>query len=817
MKRWMSKGIAMVLSITMALGLGACGKEKTQSVDGEISKQNVYSSQVIELPQEGDSLNVETALYYNDRVYMLTSEFNWSVSSEAQRSIISMKEDGSDVQKATLELPEIMMKGDPAGNGGTVEPVPLPMPRTEVMESAIITDSIMKPVDGVFEEWVDPGYSEYVNYYPFVMSDSGCLFGICRYTYENYADPANYIYEQQTFLLCWGLDGKILWQKEMNFPGTDVYVEELVAAKDGGVYVVYRGDGYFSLKMDKNGEAAGTGVKLEIEDGWIERQSMCCEGNDETWLYTFYDEAFRTMQGVKVDLKTGTATQPANIPSSMYMGGWECFVPGTDYDFIFSCYRGIFGFNLGDAEVTKLMDYVNSDFAVGSVYYVLPMSAGRMFALYMDTSYQGMEASVLTPVAPEDVPDKQILTLAGIYLGAELRNDIIKFNKSNSEYRILMNDYSEYNTEEDQEIGKTRLNSDIIAGKVPDILFLGSELSADTYINKGLAADIGKLIEADEELSMDMFVENVIDTYSVNGVLYQIIPRFYVRTYLTHGGVVGDIDEMTFAKMKELQERFPDSSIYSYATRSSFLQDVMTFAGTDFVDAETGKCNFNNADFIEMLKFAKELPEEISFDSDAYIDYDYAAQFMDGKVLLFDAYFNDFRMNFTLNGYLEGKARYSGFPGVSGSRSVMQTSDAFLISSKSDYIDGAWQFLRKYLTAEYQTDMNFGLPTNKEAFEAKSLLALEKEYYIDEFGEKVEQNTTIYVKGEERVLPELSREQLDEMIDFIKSVDRVSYYNQEILNIVTEEAAVFFENKKSAEEVAGIIQNRVQLFVDENN
>ena len=43
-----------------------------------------------------------------------------------------------------------------------------------------------------------------------------------------------------------------------------------------------------------------------------------------------------------------------------------------------------------------------------------------------------------------------------------------------------------------------------------------------------------------------------------------------------------------------------------------------------------------------------------------------------------------------------------------------------------------------------------------------------------------------------------------------------SYYNQDIINIVNEEAALFFDGQKSARDVAAIIQSRVQLYVDEN-
>ena len=49
-----------------------------------------------------------------------------------------------------------------------------------------------------------------------------------------------------------------------------------------------------------------------------------------------------------------------------------------------------------------------------------------------------------------------------------------------------------------------------------------------------LLADVGKLIEKDEELSQVEFVQNVLDAYSVDGKLYYVIPNFRVSTPHTY-------------------------------------------------------------------------------------------------------------------------------------------------------------------------------------------------------------------------------------------------------------------------------------------
>ena len=51
---------------------------------------------------------------------------------------------------------------------------------------------------------------------------------------------------------------------------------------------------------------------------------------------------------------------------------------------------------------------------------------------------------------------------------------------------------------------------------------------------------------------------------------------------------------------------------------------------------------------------------------------------------------------------------------------------------------------------------------------------------------------------------------------FILSIDKCYYYNEDIINIVNEEMDAFFTGQKSAQEVAKIIQNRAQIYVNEN-
>ena len=62
----------------------------------------------------------------------------------------------------------------------------------------------------------------------------------------------------------------------------------------------------------------------------------------------------------------------------------------------------------------------------------------------------------------------------------------------------------------------------------------------------------------------------------------------------------------------------------------------------------------------------------------------------------------------------------------------------------------------------------------------------------------------------------LSKEETAKVMDLIKSINRAANYDEELLKIVQEESAGFLEGQKSAQEVAGIIQSRAKIYINEN-
>lgn len=62
----------------------------------------------------------------------------------------------------------------------------------------------------------------------------------------------------------------------------------------------------------------------------------------------------------------------------------------------------------------------------------------------------------------------------------------------------------------------------------------------------------------------------------------------------------------------------------------------------------------------------------------------------------------------------------------------------------------------------------------------------------------------------------LSQEEVDSIWDIVNRIDSTTKYNVQLMNIIEEEAAPFFQNQKKIDEVIKIIQNRIQTYVNES-
>ncbi len=738
----------------LLLSAGCGGKQNEEAAVK--SKEHVYRSEAVDIEEIQDGSSINDIQVRNGRIYI--TAYHWVPEEEGGGTtlrIFSQDLDGTDRKVTQLDVAD------------------------------------------------DSSYSQ------IIPDGEGNYFSIWNHYYEDDSDPDNYIWVDEYYLVKLDGAGNELWKQRLTGENPDAYwVEKMLLLEDGRI-LLSDTDG-LSL-YDAEGSRTG---EVKLQKG-IDSYSLFQAGDGKVVLRYYSPESGKDLLN-ELNVDTGELSQDYSLPGGS--GGYGVMYPGKGYDFLVVGDGSIYGYNLGDTEMTEMMNFIDSDLMNYYINCLFALSETEFYGVVDDEDGESV-LTKFTKVDPKDVKDKIVLTLGCNGFDWDIRTQVVAFNKASEEYRITVEDYSKYNTDEDYTIGFSRLNTDIASGKVPDILMLQSDMPVDSYISKGLFEDLYPYIDKDEAMAREDFFPNVLSLYETDGKLYRIAPSFTVFTVSGKTADVGPEPGWSLEDLYQVMAGKPEGTqVFSEMTRGNLMSYGMQMSGEQFIDWKTGKCSFDSEEFIGLLKFAGQFPEEL--DEDYYGENfweNYDSLWREGRVLLEPLYLSGFSSyNFDKKGTFGEDITLIGFPGSKGNGAALSGNMEMAMSSKSGNKDGAWQFMRYFLTEEYQGKMDYQWPLSLEQAEKLGQEAMKTPTYEDIDGNIVEEDQTYMVGGVEVTITPMSREEVDGLLAYVKTVNQFYSNNEALLNIVMEEAEPYFAGQKKAEEVAGIIQSRVQIYVNEN-
>ncbi len=759
--------MAAVLALVMVSGLFGCGKKDNSTSAVKASKDYVYRLEDIDLG-EGRVNQIQLA---GGNIYGYG--YSWSEDGEDYSlNFYRLKEDGTLEGSYTISMgQDSNVTSVNIDDEGTIYCI-----RNDYYPVSEETDPETGEVISTSDEYVDEYY-------------------LVRMTLEG---------EELMSVKLTDIPEIRQFQEENGY----FYVNNMILDREKGIYI-----SAFErlLKFDLEGNYIGA-IPVESGDNNLANANIVplSEGRYVAVLYKEDKIALAL-----ADLEKGTIGEEYAIPGRSYDFS---FYGGIGYDLYLSNSYGVYGYNLGDEDKTLLMSYIDSDMDIYNLYQIVGISENEFIALY-----DGNENSIgkFTKVPPEEVKEKQVITLAMAYTDWRVRTAVVKFNKDNENYRISILDYSAlYGTDEDYQAGLTRLNTDIVSGKVPDILLIDDSMPADSYISKGLFEDIKPYIEKDSELDINNFMPNIIEAFSVDGKLYSLVDAYSIETIAAKASEAGEDRGWTVEEVRKILDSKPEGTKFlPEVTRDGMLDNCMTMAGSQFLDWKAGTCNFDSDGFIQMLEFLGTFPEELD-ETDMGDDYwnNYDSMWREGRVIASSMNLGGFQdYNRTEKGIFGEKITLAGFPSSNEDGSVIRPNIQLAMSAKSKNKEGAWAFLRTFLTEEYQkNEVNYCFPLSIKRLEEMAAEAMKKPYYMDENNNKVEYDDIYYVNGVEITIPPMTQQEADELKEKLYGFTQIYKRDETLLNIIKEEAAPYFAGKKTAKDVAGIIQSRVQIYVNEN-
>lgn len=424
----------------------------------------------------------------------------------------------------------------------------------------------------------------------------------------------------------------------------------------------------------------------------------------------------------------------------------------------------------------------------------------------------------------EPLPEKQEITMACTFSSLNgLNIAIAKFNRTNERYHVTtLYPYDAYDSAStDDQRAKyeefvNQLNMEIAAGRGPDLYFNlanASTIDPQDMAKNGYLKSLEGVLEDGDDLWAA-----ALETGRIDGVQYGIPYECSLVMATYSGNFAGDRLSWT---LPELMETVRESGAETLQWGFNGIEIVLFYGlydndNKDFVDWETGESHLDEEPFKELLKFAREYADEEvnivpNFEG---LAKDVAA----GRILAVYNFFGGIT-NWSyiwgnawnsLENIFQGELSCIGYPRSEGN-GIYVTPSMFYMNANSDKEEGVKEFLRYMLSDESQQRINSPYTIGNigtDPYLPVRLSALEKS--IEMARDRNEQGKT----GNSSY-PALTEEQAAWAHFLIENAQPGNWKVKKVEHIIREELEPYFQGQRSVEETVRILNNRVQLYLDE--
>jgi ABC-type glycerol-3-phosphate transport system substrate-binding protein len=487
----------------------------------------------------------------------------------------------------------------------------------------------------------------------------------------------------------------------------------------------------------------------------------------------------------EIDIKEGTLTRPIQMDTDYIEGGIEGIYANSP--------NGVKCLNIETLTTSDvfLWSDINADKKLYGYGSILVLSSDVIFCLSNRNPEDTTNDSIIVLRRVEDSgeTEKRIITVVGVweegYEPEALSDAVLEFNLKNEDYRIVCTGYGDLES----------LHMEMLGGFVPDIVVAQQSESLSIFESSGLLQDLNLIIDKDSTFDSSNYFDSVLRLSERNGKLFAFPTSFFI---IGLGGLTADIGDRSGWTVQESNQIFnskENRDIFRQSLSMSILLDqTVRNSFSTFVDYEKNTCSFNSANFCELLQWSK--CNGIPDDSDQVL-------INDGSLLRQEDISDSLDYaNFIANS--SGPISFVGYPSPQRNSAMCFLFLQLGITSESTNASVCWEFIKMFISEDVQRKIteNIGFPVNRTIFEEQLFEAMNPELTESE--------------SEVEIVPldESSAQSLRELID---GLNTAYTFDESIMAIVMEEAPAYFLDQKSAEDVAEIIQSRVQLIINERS
>lgn len=508
--------------------------------------------------------------------------------------------------------------------------------------------------------------------------------------------------------------------------------------------------------------------------------------DDRELLYAVYNEDENTQEIKWYDKETKTERVLGEVPYRQFIslvnmkGAYLYYVSLND----------LVRWNVETGEREKIFSTKDNGMSQGSTRQLIIGEDDTLYLRCVNDAEDWMTG--LTAEEPDRGDPIKIIDIA---------NDVTDGNIVSSAAAVYIRKNPLYSVDyeidkKDAENYRTRVLADVTAGKGPDILVVSVE-DMENLAKKGWTADLREYISGD---TLEKILPGIIQIGTVDGKLMGIAPEMDAYGLFTHTDV-WDKETWTFEDVIGLMEQTKRFDVMMQGTSPRYVMRMLlknNLTDSPFIDSEAGESHFEKDDFIRLLTLSLQYePEELT-------DEEELQQVRSGRVIMNPTNLVEFH-SYVKNVQLLGEnINVIGYPSQIKSANYVRAGKILLVNKDTTKKQEVSAFLECILS-EYTQDLSTigsvrrNMVKEEDVFERDGQMVLQnRDGSLTIIGEKWEGNT--YVKEYNEALKKCIPQPVGQAV---------------LEEIIFEELDVFYDGGRSAKETAKIIDNRVQLYLDE--
>lgn len=595
-------------------------------------------------------------------------------------------------------------------------------------------------------------------------------------------------------LLMLDSEGRLLSVQSM----TDAY-QELGISIDMGISVwCCDAEGYQYFLSDQ-----GTRLVIIDSQGKLARERSLVPEEE------LYEGAFHMPDGSPVFSKSVFSKAETELIWIEFPGGtehvlWECEGIGMDQFTVTPegvlYYTGginLYSWDLRTGEKMQLFQFLGTDISPDSRFQTCYLTVSGEHELIIYILEKG-KSMALTDTPPETEDYITCVSLSG--------ENYVKARAAvfSREHEGVFIKYTSYSLG-DRRNEWIRLSAEVAAGNGPDIMVVDWEQMQALQAIGALEPLDGYL---EEEMIGTMF-SGLRESCKIDGKMYGIIPEGAVMALATSVDLWPE-DSWTIEDILEIADNNDlEGMFYNWVGESSpglnlgyffFVDNVL--GNIPFCDMESGQSHFESEEFKRLLEVCKRYGEKQNGSKGNILKL-----MAEGKILAVDQFFDDMSEYTEFRDEYDGRVHFVGYPEQTEGVGIFSSCYYVVINKEAKSKEVIAEFLNYLLSSEAQSNVDQSVVTSA---------ALEDciKYYEYSNGE-IHYEIKTGRGGRELKMKEDGSSYLLDYIDFINQLG-VYQGMDEIWKIVELEAEDYWNGSKSAEDVALIIDNRVQLYLDEH-